>query len=94
MEQVLYAQVVMLLGKDFKITEANKNKNGVNSSSKVSLQDHSVGLILVFIGLNKTVANANLTSIGEYFKCMTIQKIQIGLKCLKLRLEIQNVWKN
>ena len=26
-EQVLYAQVVMLCQKDFKITEANKNKN-------------------------------------------------------------------
>ena len=51
MEQVLYAQVVMLHRKDLNITEANKIKVKLNSSSKASLQDHSVGFILILIRL-------------------------------------------
>ena len=50
MEQVLYAQVAMLLRKDLKSTRKNKNKIKLNSSSKVSLQDHSIGLMFIMIG--------------------------------------------
>ena len=49
MEQVLYAQAVMLHQKDLNISEANKNKIKLNLSSKVSLQDHSVDVMLVLI---------------------------------------------
>ena len=53
MEQVLYAQAVMLHQKDLNISEANKNKIKLNLSSKVSLQDHSVDVMLVLIYWSK-----------------------------------------
>ena len=87
-EQGLYAQVIMLSKKDLKITEAKK-KTKINSSSMVSLQDHSVGLILILIGLRKFLANVNLISIGKYIKCTTKQTIQIHLKRLKLQWEVK-----
>ena len=74
-EQGLYAKVVMLCRKNLKITGANKNKMKINSSSRVSLKDHSVGLILVFIGLKKILSHVNLVSIGKSFKCMTKHNI-------------------
>ena len=56
MEQRLYSQVVKLRLKDLKFIEANKNKKmRLNSSSKVNLQDQSVGLILPLIVL-KTIS--------------------------------------
>ena len=48
MERILYSQVVMLHQNDLKTTEANKIEIKINSSSRVSLQDHRVVLILVF----------------------------------------------
>ena len=48
MERILYSQVVMLHQHDLKTTEANNIEIKINSSSRVSLQYHSVGLILVF----------------------------------------------
>ena len=51
LEQGLNAQMVMLRRKVLKINEANKNKMKLNSISKVILQDHNVGLILILIGL-------------------------------------------
>ena len=51
MEQVLSAQFAKPRQKDLEFIAANKNKNGAKSSSKVNLQDHSVGLILTLIGL-------------------------------------------
>ena len=83
MEQGLYAQVVMLRQKDLKITEANKIKIEINLSSKVSLQYHSVGMILVLVLLKKLLSHVNQFSIGKYFKGVIIQKKQIHLKCLK-----------
>ena len=50
-EQVIYSQVVVLHPKDFKSLKQIVNKMKINPSSKVSLQDHSVGLILTVIGL-------------------------------------------
>ena len=41
----------MIRWKKLKITEENRNKTKINSSSTVSLQDHSVGLILILVGL-------------------------------------------
>ena len=91
MEQDIYAQVFKICQKHLKITQANKDKMRVNSSSKVRLQDHSIGLVLVLFELKNILAHVNLTSIGKYFKGMTIQKIQIHLKYLKFQSEIQNV---
>ena len=51
MEQVSYAQMVKLRQKDLKLIAGNKNKMRLNLSSKVNLQDHSVGLILTLIRL-------------------------------------------
>ena len=51
MEKGLYAQVVKISRKDLKFIAENRNKMKQNSSSKVNLQDHSVGLILTLIGL-------------------------------------------
>ena len=84
-EQGLYAQVVMLRRKDLKTTEANKNKMELNSSSKVSMQYYSVGLILILIGLKELLAHVSLTSIGKSFRGTTIHKIQIHLKYLKFQ---------
>ena len=81
-EQGSYAQLVMLCRKDLNITEENENKMSINSSSKVSLQNHSVGLILVLVGLKKLLAHVNLIYIRKYLKCMTKHKIKIQLKCL------------
>ena len=67
-EQVLYAQVFMLFRKDLNITEANKNKIRINSSSRVSLQDHSVVLVFIFIRLKKCLVHVNLVSIGNISK--------------------------
>ena len=51
-EQGLYSQVVMISRKDLKLIAENRNKKiKQNSSSKVNLQDHSIGLILNLIGL-------------------------------------------
>ena len=80
MEQVLDAQVVMLHRKYLKITEANKNKIKLNSTSKVSLHDHSVGLILILVGLKKMLAHVKLVSIGKYFKYMMKHKIKYIFK--------------
>ena len=92
-EQVLYSQVVILCRKYLKITESNKNKMQLNSSSTVSLQDHSVCFILIFITLKKSLSHVNLTSEGKYFRGMTIHKIQIHLKYLRFQSKIQNVWR-
>ena len=62
-EQGLYAQAVMLCLKDLKITKAKQMK--LNSSSKVSIQDQNVGLILILIGLTKILSHMNLVSIGK-----------------------------
>ena len=70
-----------------------KIKMKLNSSSKVSLQYHSVGLILILIVLKKILAHVNLISIGKYFKGMTKHRIQIHSHCLNFQSEIQNVWK-
>ena len=40
----------------------------LNLSSMVSLQDHSVGLILIFIGPRKKISHLNLISMGKSFK--------------------------
>ena len=93
MEKGLYSQLVILCRKGLKITEENKNKNEINSSSKVSLQDNIVGLILILIVLKKILVHVNLSYLGKYFKGVTIHKIQIRLKCLRLQSEIQNMWK-
>ena len=85
MEQGLYAQVVMLRRKDLNITEQNKNEMMINSSSRVSLQNHSVGLILILIGLKKIPAHVNLVSIGKYIKGMNKHNIQIHLKYFKFQ---------
>ena len=82
MEQALYAQVFMPRQKDLNITEENRTKNGDNSSSGVSIQDHSVGLILILIGLRKILAYVNLIYIRKYFKIMMKHRIQIHLKYL------------
>ena len=50
MEQGLYAQVFKISREDLKFIAENRNKMKQNSSSKVNLQDHSVGLILTLIG--------------------------------------------
>ena len=44
-KQGLYAQVVKINQNDFKFIASNKNKMKLNSSSKVNLQDCSVGLM-------------------------------------------------
>ena len=75
MEYGLYARVLILSRKGLKIAEENKNKMKLNSSSKVSLQDCSIGLILVLIGLGKMLAHVNLISVGKYFKGMTKHRI-------------------
>ena len=90
MEQGLYAQVVMLCRKDLKIVEANKNKMTLNSSSKVRLQDHSIGLIFILIGLKKN-STRETDFYWEIFQRHEKHKIQIHLKCLKFPSEIQNV---
>ena len=69
-EQDLYSQLVMLLRKDLKITEEKKIKMKIDSSYRVSLKDHSVGLVLVLNGLRKILAHVNLVSIIKYFKLM------------------------
>ena len=51
MEQGLYAQVVKLRQKGLEFIAENKNKIKQNSSSKVNLQDHCVGLILTLFEL-------------------------------------------
>ena len=76
-----------------KNAEANKIKMMINSSSRVSLQDQSVGLVLVLIGLKKILAHMNLISTSKYIKGMTKHKVQTYFKCLKFQLEIQNVWR-
>ena len=79
MEQGLYSQVVMLSRKDLNITESNKNKMKINSSSRVSLQYHSVGLIFIFIGSKNILAHVNLIYIGKFIKGMKQHKIKILL---------------
>ena len=69
-----------------------KIKIKLNSSSKVILQDHSVGLILIFILLKKYLAHVNLIFIGKAFKGMTKHNIQIHLESLEFQLEIKNSW--
>ena len=76
-EKGLYAQVFMLRRKYLKITGKNKNKMKLNPSSKASLQDHSVGLTLIFITFKKISAHLNLISTGKSIKGMTKHKIQI-----------------
>ena len=83
MEQGLYSQAVMLRQNYLKITEEKKLKIKINSRSRVSLQDHSVGSILVFIVLKNILAHVNLIYINKYFKGMMKQKIQIHFKCLQ-----------
>ena len=51
MGKLLYAQVVVLRRKDWNSLKQIKIKMKLNSSSKVYLQDHSVGFILTLIGL-------------------------------------------
>ena len=82
MEQGLQAQVVMLHREYLKITEENKNKTRINSSSRVSLQDHSVGLILILILSRKKFAQVYVISKRNDFKGMMKNKIKIHLKCL------------
>ena len=55
-EQGLYAQVFMLCCRDLKISEVNENKMKIDIISKVSLKDHTNGLILILIGLKKLLA--------------------------------------
>ena len=57
----------------------------LNSSSTVSLKDHSVGLIFILIGLRKILVHVDLIYVGKSFKGMTIHKIQIHIKCLKFQ---------
>ena len=75
-QQGLYAQVVMICQKDLKITEANGNKLKINSSSMISVQDHSVGSILIFIVLKKSLAHVNLVSMKKSIKFMMEYKIK------------------
>ena len=58
-EQGLYAQVIMLRRNYLKITEED-SKMRINSSSRVSLQDTSFGVILVLVGLKKSTNEPNL----------------------------------
>ena len=51
MEQGLYSQVIMLRRKYLKFVATDKKKTKLNSSSKVNLQYHNVGLVLNSIGL-------------------------------------------
>ena len=46
----------------------------LNSSTKAILQDHSVDLISVLIGLRKQLAYMNLNYIGTSFRSMIIKK--------------------
>ena len=81
-EQVLYAQVVMLHQKDLKMSEENKNKANIKLNSRVSLQDHSVGFILILIVSKKSLAHVNLIYEKKSIKGMMKKNIQINLKCL------------
>ena len=53
----------------------------INSSSTVSLKDHSVRLILILIGLENFLTHTNLISIIQYIKGIMKKYIQIHLKC-------------
>ena len=85
MEQVFDAQVFMPRQNDLEFIAANKNKMKLNSSSKVNLQDHGVGLILTLIRLELILAHVSLIYIGNFFKAMTIHRIQIHLNCFKFQ---------
>ena len=80
MEQRLYAQVVMLIQKDFKFTAENKNRN----EAKFKFQGQSAisqrwfGLEFDWIGL--MLAHVNLISMRNFFGAMKMHKIKIHLK--------------
>ena len=86
MEQGLYAQVVKISRKDLEFITENRNINESKfKSSKVNLQDHSVGFILTLIGLKSILAHSSLIFIGKVFRAMTIHKIQIHLNSFKFQ---------
>ena len=68
MTQGLYAQVVNIRRKYLELIAENRNKMKLNSSSKVNLQDHSVGSILTLIGLKYILAHLRLISIKKLFQ--------------------------
>ena len=82
MEQVLYAQVVMLLQNYLKITEENENKN----RDKFKFQGQSARsqrwFGLDFGWIEEILAHVNLIFIRKYFKGMMKHKIKIHSKCL------------
>ena len=83
----------MLRTDDVKIADTNKNKTNINSSYKVSLQDHRIGLILIFIVPKKSLSHLNLISIGKYTKSMKKNRIKMHLNVLKFQSEIKNMWR-
>ena len=72
----------MLRQKHLKVTKEKKKEKNINSSSRVSLQYHSVGLILILIGLKKLLSHVNLNYIRKSIKSMMKHKIKIHFKCL------------
>ena len=74
-KQGLNAQVVIINFKDLKISEESRIKMKINSSFRVSLNDNSIGFILVLIRLKKSLANMNLIYLRKYIKCTIKQKI-------------------
>ena len=84
----------MILQKNLKTTEANKNKN----EAIFKLQGQSAiskrWLDFDFDRTEKKFCTRELGYMGKSFKGMTQHKIQIHLKGLKSELEIKNVWKN
>ena len=72
----LFAESILISLKKIKI------KMKINSSSRVSIQDHSVGLILIFVELKKILAHVKLVYLRKYIKGMMKHKIKIHLKRL------------
>ena len=90
-DQGLYAQVVILCRKYLKLTKEIKIKMELNSSFKISVQDHRIGLIMILVLLRKFLAHVILSSIQKSSKGMMKHKKKIHLKRLKSKSEIQNV---
>ena len=93
-EQKIYVQVVKISRNYLISLQQIRIKMNLNSSSKVNLQYHSVGLIFTLIGIKSILSHVNLISIRIFFRAMRIHKILIHVNYFKFQQEIQNVREN
>ena len=77
-----------------KITEANKNKNEAKFKFEGQYARPQRWFDIDFDWIEEKFSTRAPGFYRKYFKGKRKHKIQIHLKCLKSKSEIQNVWKN